>query len=194
MQTATSTPSRENRISFPFGLSLSVEHLWLATPVFVLAWKSFSFPLPALDFWWHLKMGQVLATTRSLPHVDLFSFTASGHTFVAQNWLAELIYYGTFLLGGLPLLVVLHPSFPLSASLPLYALCRKATGSVRPAALIGLAMAVGFVCNVRPQVFSFVMFALYYWILDRYRSRRKDGLWALPALMVLWVNLHGAFV
>ena len=38
------------------------------------------------------------------------------------------------------------------------------------------------------------IFAVYYWVLARYRSAGKDSLWLLPALMVLWVNLHGAWI
>ena len=60
---------------------MTIEHLWLGLPVFVLLWKNFLFPLPVLDFWWHLKMGKVIATTGSIPNVDQFSFTVGGKTF-----------------------------------------------------------------------------------------------------------------
>src|SRR5216110_1865452 len=81
------------------GFQVSIEHLWLGLPVFALLWKSFLFPLPFLDFWWHLKIGEVIATTRSIPRIDLFSFTAAGQPFIVQNWLAELFYYATYRLG-----------------------------------------------------------------------------------------------
>src|SRR5437867_12403616 len=99
------------------GLQITMEHLWLAVPVFVLLLNSFRFPIPLTDFWWHLKMGQVIATTRSIPRVDLFSFTATGHPFVVQNWLAELIFYWTYMLGGLPLIVFLTSTLTLCAFL-----------------------------------------------------------------------------
>ena len=82
------------------GFQVSIEHLWLGLPVFALLWKSFLFPLPFLDFWWHLKIGEVIATTRSIPRIDLFFFTAAGQPFIVQNWLAELLYYGTYRFGG----------------------------------------------------------------------------------------------
>src|SRR5262252_2597277 len=91
-----------------FGLKITIEHLWLGIPIFILLWKSFIFPAPTLDFWWHLKLGEVIATTHSIPKVDLFSFTAAGKLFIAQNWLAELSYYGAFWLGGLPLLLLFN--------------------------------------------------------------------------------------
>ena len=93
--------------SQPKRLHLTIDHLWLGMPVFALAYKLFRFPLPVLDFWWHLKMGEIIATTGSIPRVDLFSFTAAGKPFVVQNWLAELIFYTTYKLGGFPLIIFL---------------------------------------------------------------------------------------
>jgi hypothetical protein len=43
-------------------------------------------------------------------------------------------------------------------------------------------------------VYSFALFAAFYWILWGFRDGRRDHLWALPPLMALWVNLHGAFI
>jgi len=102
------------------GFQVSIEHLWLGLPVFALLWKSFLFPLPFLDFWWHLKIGEVIATTRSIPRIDLFSFTAAGQPFIVQNWLAELLYYATYRLGGFPLLVFLNALMAAAAFLFVY--------------------------------------------------------------------------
>lgn len=176
------------------GFKVSIEHLWLGLPVFALLWKSFLFPLPFLDFWWHLKIGEVIATTRSIPRVDLFSFTASGQPFIVQNWLAELLYYGTYRLGGFPLLVFFNALLAAAAFLFVYHLCLEATEKVRIAAFVAFFAAIGNYSFLRPQAFSFFMFAAYSWILSGYRFRRRDALWALPVLMIFWVNLHGAFV
>src|SRR5262245_11657663 len=78
------------------GFKVGMEQLWLLFPVFLLLYKGFIFPLPPLDFWWHLKAGEVIATTRSIPLVDAFSFTAEGRPFTLQNWLGELIYYWVY--------------------------------------------------------------------------------------------------
>src|SRR5438093_10433766 len=98
-------------------IRITMEHLWLGVPVFALLWKSFIYPLPVLDFWWHLKVGEVIATTRSIPRIDLFSFTASGKLFVLQNWLGELLFYAMYLAGGFPLLVFFNAALTLAAFL-----------------------------------------------------------------------------
>src|SRR5207247_2507188 len=153
-QPVVSAPVPESR-GVPLGLKLTIEHLWLGVPVFVLLWKCFLFPIPTLDFWWHLKMGELMATTRSIPRVDVFSFTAAGKIFIVQNWLAELLYYGVFHLGGLPLIVFFNAVLLVAAYLLIYRLCLEATTSLRTAAVVTVFAALGSICNTRPQVFSF---------------------------------------
>src|SRR5438093_2534499 len=174
--------------------ALTIEDLWLGLPVFVLFWKTFLFPVPVLDFWWHLEMGKVIAAGKTIPVVDLFSFTAAGKPFIAQNWLAELIYYGLYRLGDLPLVVFANALLALVGFLAVYSLCLKATKNLRMAVAVSTLAALGVIGTIRPQTFSVVMFALYYWVLVCYRSYGKNHLWLLPPLMVLWTNLHGAFV
>jgi hypothetical protein len=174
--------------------NLTIEHLWLGLPVFVLLWKGFLFTLPPLDFWWHLKMGEIIVTTGAIPSTDLFSFTAAGQPFVVQNWLAEIIYYATHRAGGFPLLVFLHTLLSLAAFIPVYLLCLRASSNLRIAVVIAFIAALCNIGNIRPHLFSFALFAVFYWIVERYRSRDRDRLWLLPPLMALWVNLHGAFV
>src|SRR3982751_4810289 len=45
------------------------------------------------DFWWHLKTGQLIFETRTIPHADSFSFTARGAEWVTHEWLTELVMY-----------------------------------------------------------------------------------------------------
>jgi hypothetical protein len=139
-------------------------------------------------------MGEIIASSRAIPRTDLFSFTAAGQTFVVQNWLGEILYWFTYRLGGFPLLVCVNTLLLAAALLPILLLCREATSNTRIAVLASFVSSFVFFGNMRPQVFSFVLFALFYWVLMGYKRGVRDGLWVLPALMVLWVNLHGAFV
>jgi hypothetical protein len=177
-------------------LRLRIEHLWILLPAFLVTWMGFMHPLRRLDFWWHLKVGQVILTSGKIPQVDLFSFTQAGRPFIYQNWLGEVLYYLTYRAGGLPLLILFNTVLLLCSFLPILHLCLQANVQRRVGALCSLvaAFVLGMYSNVRPQVYSFVLFAAFYWILCRYRDGRRDLTWALPMLMVLWVNLHGAFV
>ncbi|MBS1253222.1 MAG: hypothetical protein MAG451_02271 [Anaerolineales bacterium] len=181
------------RLSVP---ELRIEHLWVLVPAVVMTWMSLMHPLPKLDFWWHLKVGEVIVTTGEIPRVDLFSFTRAGEPFLHQNWLGEIVYYLVYRIGDLPLLTVFNTVVLLLALIPIYRLCFRANDRLRVAVLCSLlaAYVLGFYSNMRPQSYSFIFFAVYYWILEEYREGRRDRLWLLPVLMVLWVNLHGAFV
>ena len=174
--------------------SKGIERLWLLLPVLLLVYKGFIFPLPPLDFWWHLKMGEVIAATQSIPQVDGFSFTAAGRPFVLQNWLGELVYHWTYAAGGFPLLVFLGTAITVSGFLLIYHLCLLRAANVRIAAFVGFLAALGNYGFLRPQTYSFLLFAAFYWVLMEYRDRGRDRLWTLPVMMALWVNLHGAFV
>lgn len=175
---------------------LRIEHLWLMVPPLVLIWMSFMHPLRQLDFWWHLKAGELIFTSGDIPRVDLFSFTQAGQPFIHQNWLGEVLYYLVYRAGGLPLLTVFNTVLLLLALVPVYRLCFQANDRLRMAVLCSLVAAymLGLYSNMRPQSYSFVFFTLFYWILWEYRAGRRDHLWALPLLMLVWVNLHGAFV
>jgi hypothetical protein len=178
----------------PSGLKVGIEQLWLLFPLFLLIYKGFIFPLPPLDFWWHLKAGEIIATTRSIPEVDAFSFTAEGRPFLLQNWLGELIYYWTYRTGGFPLLVLLGTFLTVAAFLLMYKLCLNATQNRRIVALVGFVACLANYGFLRPQTYSFLLFSAFYLVLSEYRERRRDRLWILPILTVFWVNLHGAFV
>jgi hypothetical protein len=175
-------------------LKVGIQDLWLMLPVLLLTYKTFIFPLPPLDFWWHLKVGEVIATTGSIPRSDIFSFTAAGRPFVLQNWLGELIYYWTYRAGGFPMLVFLGTLLTLGAFLLTYKMCLNAAQNIRIAAFVGFLASLANYGFMRPQTFSFLLFAAFYLVLTEYKERQRDRLWILPVLMALWVNLHGAFV
>ena len=175
---------------------VTLDHLWLTVPIALTAGFGFLLKLRLVDFWWHLKAGELIVTTGSIPTSDLFSFTAAGHPFILQNWLVEVIYYAIYRTGGLALLVAFNSALLVGALLPVYRLCRQATSSVKLGVLSALLPAVLLLYfgSVRSQVFSFAFFSTFYLVLTMYRSRKRDLLWTLPVMMMFWVNLHGAFV
>ena len=49
--------------------------------------------------------------------------------------------------------------------------------------------------TIRSQLFTFVFFASWIYLLERIRLREDQRLaWVLPATMLLWVNVHGGFL
>jgi hypothetical protein len=75
------------------------------------------------------------------------------------------------------------------------AACRRRTANLR---LIAGAVLAGYAAaaatfSARPQMFSLLLFAVELYLLEVARTRPRAAL-AIPLLMPLWANLHGAFV
>src|SRR5258708_608517 len=54
------------------------------------------------DMWWHLKTGEIIWKTHSIPQVDVFSFTTNHHAYVPHEWLSQLTIYAAYHFGGYP--------------------------------------------------------------------------------------------
>lgn len=149
------------------------------------------------DYWWHLATGEYILEHRSLPDGDVFSYTFEGRPWVLHEWLFQVVLALTHQLAGD------FGVHALTAGLTVWALS-IAHGAARHflpdhrALLILLTLAVAallvMAAHPRPQLFSYVFFSAYLDILLAYRYRGEvKGLWLLPPMMVLWVNLHGAY-
>jgi hypothetical protein len=150
-----------------------------------------------LDFWWHLQAGHLIAITHSIPHIDVFSYTAFGHEYIDHEWLFQLILYATYSAFG-PLGIALLDSLLVAITMSIVALyvVGRGVGAVAAAGLVGLAIGAGIsrVCE-RPELFSILFTVLTFIVADVYR---RSGNWrvliALPLLCALWSNIHAAVV
>ncbi len=168
--------------------------LWISLPFFFMIQKCFREDLPLLDFWWHLKMGRVILDSAAIPRIDTFSLTAAGHVFIIQNWLAEITLYALYAVGGGLLLIFFSTAIFIAVIYVLWRVCLRLSRSTWASVFSSIVVAVCIPANIRPQIFSFLFFALFYWILssDKPVSVRRTC-W-LPVLMMAWVNMHGAFM
>jgi len=150
------------------------------------------------DFWWHLRAGELISAQGQIPHTDLFTFSQFGQPWVYQSWLAELAMAWLYRLGDLPLVIFAHTLIVgLAFWLLFRVVLRAARGDMRIAAVTLLAACLLNVENwdVRPQMFSFLFFALTLYLIERHRRGGSNRwLWVLPPVMLLWANTHGAFV
>ena len=143
------------------------------------------------DLWWHLRTGQLIAQHRSVPHTDPFSFTRTGHPWVAHEWLTDLLLYELERVAGWGGLIVVFAAVLCAAFFLLYLRCGPARYVAGVAMLLG-AWATMPVWGVRPQVLSLLLTSLWLLILERSELSPKLLWWTLP-VMLLWVNLHAGF-
>src|SRR2546426_6001109 len=111
------------------------------TSALVLRWLLFTaiFSLAAVppldpDLWWHLANGRLIITTGTIPHVDLYSFSAAGQPWVMHEWLADLLMYLLYQLGGLPLLVAVSAGAVAAGAICLYVILLRSSLHPTPSA------------------------------------------------------------
>src|SRR6185295_5343392 len=93
---AAVSPDKENGL-----LSVIRSSRRLLVVVFMLViFAAAARPIKDPDFYWHLKTGQYLLETRSIPSVDIFSSVKFGSEWVTHEWMSELFMYSVFKLSG----------------------------------------------------------------------------------------------
>ena len=153
-------------------------------------------PIRDPDFYWHLKTGEYLVETRSIPKTDIFSTSKFGSEWVTHEWLSELFMYSIFRwLGYAGLIAAFAAIITLTFSLA-YRRCKE----VAPHPYIaGFALIIGAAATmptwgVRPQMLSMLFASIFVLVLGDYcRNVRTKAIWFLIPLMVLWVNLHAGY-
>ncbi len=178
---------------------LRTDTLWLAVILAGLTFYTSLTPLPPNDFWWHLKIGEVIARTSAIPATNMFGWTLpADQPFVYGAWLGEYLFYLLYHWGQLPLVIFTRNILMLLTYALLGGEVQRRTHSGRLAALTVLLAYLMTINNViiRPQNWSWPVFMIYLALLSRYHdgALKKGWLLALPALMAFWVNVHGAFV
>jgi hypothetical protein len=144
----------------------------------------------------HIKTGQIIWETKSVPRVNTFSFTEPNAPFINHHWLAEVVFF--FLSGaiGLKGLILFKVLILLAAFFLLYkALPETARGW--PFLLSGLFGVFVFSSrtDVRPEIFSYLFLTFFiHAILQARQKRDYKWLYALPIVQLLWTNTHIYFI
>src|SRR5262245_15145444 len=85
-------------------LAVRIEHLYLLLPLIGLGVYAALVPTPPNDFWWHLRVGQIVAES-GVPRTNIFAWTLPADTPYTYAWLAGSLFYALYQLGGLELVV-----------------------------------------------------------------------------------------
>jgi hypothetical protein len=174
---------------------LTMPRLWVVVVLGAIGFMELARLPGAVDLAYHLKVGQLMVAEHAVPRTDVLAWTTAGRPWLDQNWGAQLVLYGIWRLGGFPLLTVAGAALTVASWALVAAACRRRTANLR---LIAGAVLAGFAVSaaafsVRPQLFSLLLFAAELYLLEVARTRPRVAL-AIPLLMPLWANLHGAFV
>ncbi|HQE92265.1 MAG TPA: hypothetical protein PLH19_06230 [Anaerolineae bacterium] len=176
---------------------LSIAQLWGLTLLAGIFIFLNTHPIRPHDFWWHVRAGQEIVTTGHIPVYDTYSSTVRGTPYnYTVYWLAEVVMYHVYTLGGPALSVFLHSVLITAGYALLLWQCRLQSGYWRIGALcVFVAAALGINSwNVRPQTITFLLGPVYLCTMALYTRRPRPALLAVfPLGMLVWVNSHGSF-
>ena len=147
------------------------------------------------DIWYHLRNAQKLLTTHTFVREDLYTFTTAGTPLLNHEWLSELPYYFGFSIWGLQGLLAVYTAVLWLIFAGVYYVALRRGASCGDAALVTMAGVALGSYSFGPQMIQFGWLCLVgvLLVLERF-ERSGKGLWMLPLLFALWINLHGSWV
>jgi hypothetical protein len=160
--------------------------------VFTIALSS----LTEFDFWWYLASAERILATRSVPDVDPFSYTAEGRPWINHMWASQLLVWAGWHTGGRLVLILAKAALVAATfGVVLATMRRRGVHPVVAAAVTLVAAWAGWeFWDVRPQVVTYLLLAVYLYVLrEGWEARPRTLAW-LPVLMVPWANLHAGFL
>jgi hypothetical protein len=148
------------------------------------------------DTGYHIRAGEFILNTLSVPSYDMFSYKVPPLPWTAHEWLSEIIMALIHKAFGLTGLVIFFSFLIASIYSLLFRIVRTYGSNILAAsAVVILAIASSQIhWLARPHVFSLLLMVLWYFLLESYQYRNRNYLYLLPLIMLLWVNLHGGFM
>jgi hypothetical protein len=164
--------------------------------VLVTSLALFVRPVTDPDFWLHAATGRWIVEHARLPAHDLFTYTVPDHRWVNHEYLSEVLMWILQARFGLAGVSVAWGLLTWLGLVLVLAACRPRT---RPYVVTGVALALAALAGApiwgaRPQMVTFTLLALeLLWLRRALDDEHSRAILWLPAVMVLWSNLHGGW-
>ena len=151
--------------------------------------------LAAPDSYLDLYAGRYIAA-HGIPHTEAITTAASGHAWVDQQWLAQILYYLTWRVGGYPAFILLSELLIAGAfALQMRTLLHRQVPARRALGWTTVALLACMTNTVpRAQSFAFPLFVgvLGALVIDAQAPRWNRRLLLIVPALALWANLHGS--
>jgi len=151
-----------------------------------------TFEILSVDFGWHIKTGELIWATKSIPTHDMFSYIAEGRPWIDSHWLFQLILYGVHAGAGIPGLYILRVA--LIAATFGFLLSTNRRGQSLPIALFICLLALFITYGrflMRPELVSLCFLAAFFYGMENFSSRTRLCMVGIPLCQLIWANMHG---
>ncbi len=170
--------------------------LLVLTLVFILSAVFTIRRVSSLDSGFHLRGGDYILSGKGWPQNDPFTYTVNHRPYVDTSWGYQVILTAAFRLAGPPGMVVLNLIFLQIAFFFLFRTAKLLKAD--PLSVIAVLLLGICSCetrfNVRPELSSYLYLSITLFVLYSYAEKRKNLLWTLPVIQLLWANTHALFV
>ncbi len=144
------------------------------------------------DTWWHLRSGAYIIHERAVYTADPFSHTMFGKPWNYVGWLSQVILYLAHQVAG-DVGLALYTALLATIGMGFVFLTCADNAYVRAFAVVLGAAAAAVFWSSRPQMMSFFLSTVVLYLLHLHKRTGRDRLLLIPAVMLLWANLHGGF-
>jgi tetratricopeptide (TPR) repeat protein len=148
------------------------------------------------EAWLHLSLGRLIWDLKGVPNVEMFTYPIFGTPFSYNSWLFGLLCYALDTHFGAYGLVLLKASV---IAVAFYILLRD---SLRPygnypvaiLVLVAVVMLSQYRFVLRPDMFLMVFLSFSIFSLNAYLHDGRKYIYALPAVHLLWANMHASVI
>jgi len=165
---------------------------------FLSVFIEFFHPIQAInqDLGRHVKLGEIILKTSSVPTTNLFSYTFQNFHYINTHWLSELIFYIIFSKVGFHGILIFTSLIVLFTFFILTSYLRFKNISIFALAITYI-LYIGILferTEVRPEIFSFLFLTLFVTILYKNKEKQTKLIFLLPFIELIWVNTHIYFI
>jgi hypothetical protein len=136
------------------------------------------------DTWWQLRAGRDMWLSGRVLLTDVYSHTAYGNFWLNHEWLAEVLYYGVYRVGGLPGVTLFAAALIAGGWAMTWRLAGGAT-RWKFAWMLPALLPASLWWEPRPHAFSLLFLPTAVFVVAHRRYS-----W-LPLIFIVWANCHG---
>ena len=150
--------------------------------------------LLSTDGWLALVAGR-LVVQQGLPHHDTLTVLGHGRSWVDQQWLGQVAFYGLDVLGGARVVLAANLLLVIGAFVAAVVYARKRGGAATTVALVAFVALLPFLVTgmyARPQSFVYLPFVALVALLSSRERISTQRVAFMIAVLIVWSNVHGS--
>ena len=172
--------------------------LFIVFAIFFIAVFLFSLhPIRESDTGFILRTGEYVWNTGTVPHTDIFSFTAPNAPWVAHYWLPGLFFFFFYSLFGVWGIILFVGCIGFLTFFMIFKTARLFTKTLWiPFIVFFFFFSLTFdLWSARPQIFSYLFTSILLYIIFSFKKNRVlKKLFFLPPLLFVWANMHAGVI